>query len=305
MKLEYDVIIIGAGVAGMSAAIYLKRAGLSTVMIEQESPGGQVNRTSKIENYPGSSDIDGPQLATNIFKQTQDLGVEYRYGNVHVISKENNCFIIETDIDTITSRAVIIATGRKPKSLGVPNEKELSGKGISWCAICDGPLFKGKELIVIGGGNSALEESLHLAEIGDKVTIVHRGKQFKGESYLQSKVLNHPKIEIIFDSQISSFNKKDNKLYSVTVENNETGKNKNIKCEGAFIYIGFEPASDIIKNFNIKNEEGYILVDENQRTSVENLYACGDVIKKETYQIVTATAEGAKAAMSAVKDLNK
>jgi thioredoxin reductase (NADPH) len=304
MKSSFDVIIIGAGAAGMSAAIYLKRSNVDVVMIEASAPGGQINRTAKVENYPGADIIDGPDLAMKMFQQTQNLGIEYRYGQVIEIKKEESSFIIKTDVETLTSKAVIIATGRKPKFLGIENEKELTGKGISWCAICDGPFFRNKEVVVVGGGNSALEESLYLADMCSKVTIVHRRDSFRADKIIQGKVLNNEKIKVMFDSEITKFYDQNNKLISVDIKNKVTNENKNIKCDGAFIYIGFEPITDIIKDFNITDDNGYIIADENQRTSIPGIYACGDVTKKELYQIVTATAEGAKAAMSAIKDLS-
>lgn len=305
MKSDYDVIIIGAGVAGMSAAIYLKRANLNIVMIENNAPGGQITKTGKIENYPGYSVVDGPTLAMSIFDQTQKLGVEYRYGHVIEIAKEDSYFKVKTDIEELSSRAVIIASGRKPKELGVTNEKKLAGRGISWCAICDGPLFKGKELVVIGGGNSALEEGLYLTEIGKKVTIIHRRDEFRGDKLLQEKILTNPKIAAIFNSEVLSFNEQDDQLASVTIKDKTTQITKTIRCEGAFIYIGFKPVSDMVKPFDLTDVAGYIITDDYQRTKVPRLYACGDVIKKEVYQIVTATAEGAKAALSAIKDLSQ
>jgi len=305
MKLNFDVIVVGAGSAGMSAAIYLKRSNINVVMIEASAPGGQINRTAIVENYPGAEMVDGPELAIRMFQQTQNLGIEYRYGEVLEIRKEDNICIVKTDVEELTSRAVIIATGRKPKRLGVENEDRLSGSGISWCAICDGPFFRNKDVVVVGGGNSALEEGLYLADFCNKVTIIHRADKFTGDKVSQNKVLSHNKIETRFNTVITKFNEKNNKLDSVTTINNKNKKEENIKCDGVFIYIGFEPITIFAKDLNITDNSGYIIVDDNQRTTAENIYACGDVIKKELYQIVTATAEGAKAAMAAIKDLSK
>lgn len=305
MKLNFDVIIIGAGAAGMSAAIYLKRSNVNFVMIENNAPGGQINRTAKVENYPGADIIGGPELAMKIFQQTQNLGIEYRYGDVYEVKKEDDHFIVKTDVEELTCKAIIIATGRRSKYLGVENETKLAGKGISWCALCDGPFFKEREVVVIGGGNSALEEGLYLAEICKKVTIIHRRDTFRADKVAQDKVLNHPKIEIMFNSEVIRFNEKNERLNSVTIKDNKTDEETIIPCEGAFIYIGFGPMTDMVKPFNVTDEQGYIIVDENQRTKVPYLYACGDVTKKELYQIVTATAEGAKAAMAAIKDISK
>ena len=169
MSKTIDAIVVGAGSAGMTAAIYLKRANLNVVMIEASAPGGQINRTSRIDNYPGLKRVEGSTLAMNMFEQTQDLGIEYRYGNVLEIKKEKDKFIVVTDVEKLTSKTVIIASGRKPKELGLENEKNLTGRGISWCGVCDAPLFKDKEVVVIGGGNCALEEAVYLTEFCKKL----------------------------------------------------------------------------------------------------------------------------------------
>ncbi len=305
MKLNFDVIVIGAGSAGMSAAIYLQRSNIKVVMLESSAPGGQINKTAKVENYPGAEMIDGPELAIRMFQQTQNLGIEYRYGEVLEIKKEDDICIVKTDVEELRSRAIIIATGRKPKRLGIENEERLSGSGISWCAICDGPFYRNKDVVVVGGGNSALEESVYLAEFCNKITLIHRSNKFTGDKVAQDKVLSHSKIITKFNTELIKYNEQNNKLESVTVINNITKEEEHIKCSGVFIYIGYEPITTFTKGLNITDAYGYIIVDDNQRTAVNHIYACGDVIKKELYQIVTATSEGAKAAMSAIKDLSK
>lgn len=303
MNKETDVIIIGAGSAGMTAAIYLRRANLNVIMIEANAPGGQINRTARIENYPGLGSIEGPSLAMNMFEQTQNLGIEYRYGNVSTVKKEGNKFIVNTDVEELTSKAVIIASGRRPNELGLENEKNLTGRGISWCAVCDGPFFKDKEVVVIGGGNSALEEALYLTEFCKKVTIIHRRDEFRGDKENSKRVMNHPKIEVIFNSVVTNFNEANERLESIDIENVNTRQKTKLKCDGVFIYIGFSPATRMVKDLGITDDLDYIITDQNQRTKIKGLYACGDVVKKELYQIVTATSEGAIAAMSLVKDL--
>lgn len=304
MKKKTDVIIIGAGSAGMTAAIYLKRANLDVIMVEASAPGGQINRTARIENYPGLNNIEGPDLAMNMFDQTQNLGIEYRYGNVLEVVKKDNKFIVNTDAEKLISKAVIIASGRKPNELGLENEKSLTGRGISWCAVCDGPFFKDKEVVVIGGGNSALEEALYLTEFCKKVTIIHRRDEFRGDKKNSNQVINHPKIEVIFNSIVTKFKEANERLESIDVENVHNKQKVNLKCDGVFIYIGFTPQTEMVADLDITDELGYIITDQNQRTKIKGLYACGDVVKKELYQIVTATSEGAVAAMSLVKDLN-
>ena len=305
MKLNFDVVVIGSGVAGMTAAIYLKRANTNVAIIEKGAPGGQINGTSKIENYPGFLSIEGPALAYNIFSQVQELEIPFVSGDVLQIVDKQDFKVIKMNKEEITCKAIIIATGRKPKKLGLENEMELAGRGVSWCAICDGPLFKGKDVVVVGGGNSALEESLYLDSVASSVTIVHRNKEFRGDEILRSQVLDTRSIKVFYNANVVKLNVSDNKLESVDVKKSETNEVVNIKAAGLFIYIGFEPVTDIVEDLNITNEEGYLIVDENMRTKIGNIYGCGDVIDKELYQVVTATGEGAKAAFSAIKDLSE
>ncbi|MFA5602744.1 MAG: thioredoxin-disulfide reductase [Bacilli bacterium] len=300
----FDVIIIGSGPAGMTAAIYAKRAGLNVLILEGSAPGGQINKTVLIENYPGFKEIDGPSLAIKMFEQISSLNIEYRYGNVLEIIDKGNNKLVKTDKEEILGKAVIIATGRKSKELGIENENKLTGRGISWCAVCDGPLFKNKEVIVIGGGNSAVEESLYLSDIASKVTLIHRRNELRADNILQDKIKNNPKINILWDTIPIKFNEKDNKLDSVTVKNKVTDKEYDINCDGIFIYIGFIPVTNIINKFDISDKMGYIITDEDMRTKVKGIYAAGDVRKKELFQITTAISDGAIAAISVKNDLN-
>lgn len=303
MKINYDVIIIGAGAAGMTAAIYIKRANLTVCMIERSAPGGQINQTAHIENYPGFDKIDGPSLSMKMFTQTQNLGIEYKYGDVLEISNKGDIKLVKTDKEELTAKAVIICTGRKSRSLKLENENKFIGRGISWCAICDGPLYKEKEVCIVGGGNSACEEALYLSDIASKVTIIHRRDAFRADPAIRDKVLNSSKIEKIWDSNVTKLNDKDEVLESIEVTNNKTNETQTVFCKGLFIYIGSDPVTKMVENYNITDKNGYILVDENNRTKENKLYAAGDVVKKELYQISTAVGEGSKAAMSAVMDI--
>lgn len=305
MQLNFDVVVIGSGPAGIASAIYLKRANLNVVMLDSNAPGGQINRISTIENYPGFSKIAGSDLAYNMFIQTQDLGILYKYGKVIDIIDNVEFKIVKTEKESITCKAVIIATGRKPRELGLPNEKGLIGRGISWCAICDGALFKDKEVIVVGGGNSALEESLYLSNITNKVTIVHHEKEFTGDEILSDRVIKNSKIDIYYDSEVVKLNVENNTLIGVEINDNSSNETKVINASGMFIYIGFEPSIGYTENLKVNNNNGYIIVDDTMRTSVAGIYACGDVIEKDLYQITTAIAEGSIAATSAIKDLKE
>jgi len=302
VELDFEIIVIGSGPAGMTAAIYLKRANINVLMIENNAPGGQINKTAKVENYPGFNSIEGPNLAYNMFSQTQELGIPYRYIEVLEIIEKKHYKIVKTNKEELSCKGVIIATGRKPKELGLENEKQLSGRGISWCAVCDGPLFRNKDVVVVGGGNSALEESLYLTEITNKVILVHRRDEFRGDKFLLEKVINNPKIEIIRNNVITKLKQDNNILTGVEITNVNTNEKKDINASGLFIYIGFIPEIGILKNLELKTINNYLIVDDNMRTNIFGIYACGDVISKDLYQIATAVGEGAKAAISAVKD---
>jgi thioredoxin reductase (NADPH) len=305
MSLNFDTVVIGSGPAGITAAIYLKRANLNVLMIDNNAPGGQINRIATIDNYPGFSKISGPDLAYNMFMQTQDLGIPYKYGKVINIIDEKDYKIVKTDKEEFKCKTVIIASGRKPRELGLENEKKLIGRGISWCAICDGALFKDKVVIVVGGGNSALDESIYLSSIASKVYIIHRGKEFSAEEIYQERVLKNPKVEICYNSSVSKLNTTDNKLSSIIITNNETEQESEIMASAMFIYIGFEPSIDYANKLNLITDNGYIIVDNNMKTNIDGIFACGDIIKKDLYQITTAVSEGSIAAMGAIKYTEK
>lgn len=298
--MKYDCIIIGSGVAGMTAALYLKRANKNILLIESNVPGGQINRTATIENYPGYKKIDGPTLAMNIFEQMNQLEIPYQYGEVLEIKSTEQEKIVKTKTSEYQCDGIIIATGRVPKELGLENETNLVGHGISWCALCDGTFFKDQDVCVVGGGNSALEEALYLSSICRSVTIIHRRDQFRADKILIDRVKNTSNIRFKYNSVVKTITETKGFLSSVEIEN-ETNC-ETLECTGLFIYIGSKPATEFIKNINIELDQGYIVVDQSMRTNQKGIYACGDVIKKEVYQITTATAEGAIAAMSFIKD---
>lgn len=298
MDQTLDCVVIGAGVAGMTSAIYLKRAGINVSIIEKSAPGGQINYTYEIENYPGFLKIDGPTLAQNIYSQIKNLNIPYHYGNVITIEKEN-IFKIITNRETIYTKSIVLATGQIPKKLNLEQEEKWIGHGISFCAMCDGMLYKNKTVAVVGGGNSALEEALYLANITKEVHLIHRRDTFKAEEILQKKVLEKDNIYIHYNSQITKLNG-EQKLNSITINNQET-----IPIDGLFLYIGRKTDLSFLDNLEISLEEDHILVDKNMQTNIEGITACGDVIKKEVYQISTAIAEGAIASFSTQKYLQK
>ncbi len=278
---KYQVVIIGSGVTGMTAGIYLKRAGINTLIIEGDTPGGQLNRASSIKNYPGFKEVDGPTLAYNIYDQLNELNIDYLYESVIKADLDNN--IITTKSHEIETDYIIIATGRHPRKLNLPNEDKLIGHGISYCALCDGHLYKNKEVIVVGGGNSALGEALYLSKVCKQVTLIHRRDTFRAERDVVRELTAKNNVNIIFNANIIKYNIMNDKLYSVTLDNGD-----DIKIDGIFISIGYDPSSDI---FDVTKDNGYIIVDNNYQTSIANVYACGDVIKKNTYQITTSVGE--------------
>lgn len=288
---EFDCVIIGSGIAGMTSAIYLKRANINTLIIESSAPGGQMLRSSSIENYPGYKNIDGPTLAYNIFEQVNELNIPYLYEEVKNVDFDNN--IIKTDNNEIKYKYLIIATGRRSRKLNLDNESLLEGKGISYCALCDGNFYKDKEVIVVGGGNTAVEEALYLSNICKKVTIVYRGDKLKAEYNMVDKVNNTNNIELLYNTEIKEYIIKDNKLTSVLLSND-----KILEVEVIFLAIGQIPNSEA---FDLEKDDNYILVDKNFKTSIDNVYACGDIIKKDVYQLTTAVGEAASVANNIIK----
>lgn len=296
MNEKYDVIIIGAGIAGMTAAIYLKRAGLNVLLIEENAPGGQLNKINIIENYPGFVKTTGPDLAISIYGQAKELGIEFLFDKVIKANLEEEEKEIVTNNKSIKCNYVIISTGRLSKKL-FSNDDKYIGRGISYCALCDGYLYKGKDVAVVGGGNSALEEMLYLSNICNSVTVILRGDSFRGEDHLVDKVSEKENIKVVYNSNISEYNIENNRLDSVILDNG----NK-INVSGLFISIGSEPSANI---FNVEKDKGFIVVDSECMTNIENVYACGDVIKKNVYQLTTAASEGTMAAYSIIRKHKK
>lgn len=292
-----DLIIIGMGIGGITAGIYAKRAGLNILMFEKDTPGGILKNLTKIKNYPGYKEITGPDLALELLKQVEDLEIPYRKEEVLSLTiKDDDTKIIKTNFGEYEAKNVIIATGRTPKYLGLDNEKDYLGKGVSTCASCDGALYKGKNVAVVGSGNSALSESLYLSRIVNTVYLLHRGVEFKGEDELVNKIKQVPNIKIIDGVEVKKINEENGKIISVTLSNDET-----ISVEGVFIYVGYRPDTDIFKDLNILNINGDILTNDVCETEIDGVYAVGDCIKKGVYQLVTAAAEGA----IAVSDIDK
>lgn len=300
-KTMYDVIIAGAGPAGMTAAVYASRANLETLMIERGIPGGQMADTEDVENYPGFDHILGADLSNNMFEHAKKFGAEYAYGDIKEVIDHGDYKTVVAGKKEYNTRALIITTGAQYKKLGITGEEELTGRGVSYCAVCDGAFFKQKNLVVIGGGDSAVEEGMYLTRFADKVTIVHRRDQLRAQKILQERAFNNEKIDFIWDTNIETINGSEGKVGSVTLEDNKTGEKYDHKIDGVFVYIGMVPLSEPFVSLGITNEDGYIPTTENMETSVKGIFAAGDIREKDLRQIVTATGDGSIAAETAIK----
>ncbi|SES70029.1 thioredoxin reductase (NADPH) [Salinibacillus kushneri] len=295
----YDVIIAGAGPAGLTAAVYTSRADLDTLMLERGIPGGQMANTEDVENYPGFDHILGPDLSNKMFEHAKKFGAEYGYGDIKEIRDGKEYKTVLAGDKEYKARAVIISTGAEYKKLGVPGEEELGGRGVSYCAVCDGAFFRNRELIVVGGGDSAVEEGVYLTRFADKVTIVHRRDELRAQKILQQRAFDNEKIDFIWDTEVQEINGKEGKVGSVTLYNNKTEETYEKDVDGVFIYIGMLPLNEPFKNLGITNEEGYIETNVNMETKIPGVFAAGDIREKDLRQIVTATGDGSIAAQCA------
>lgn len=296
----YDVIIAGAGPAGMTAAVYASRANLTTLMIERGIPGGQMANTEDVENYPGYDHILGPDLSNKMFEHAKKFGAEYAYGDIKEVIDNGDYKTIVAGNKEYKTKALIITTGAEYKKMGIPGEEELSGRGVSYCAVCDGAFFKERHLVVVGGGDSAVEEGMYLTRFASKVTIIHRRDELRAQKILQDRAFKNEKIDFIWNTLVNEINGTDGKVSSVTLENRETGEVSDFPADGVFIYIGTEPLSGPFQSLGITNEEGYIETDENMATKVPGVFAAGDIRAKKLRQIVTATGDGSIAAEEAI-----
>lgn len=288
MKYSFDCVIVGAGIAGMTAAIYLKRSNVNVLLLDNDAPGGLLNKISVIENYPGFNSISGPDLAYKLYEQVTNLGIEIRYGKVLDI----NNHVIKTDVEDITSNKVILAIGRKARKLDNTNDI----KNISYCALCDGNLYKDKVVAIIGYSNSAIEEAIYLSDLCKKVIIIGRGSSFKGENSLIDKINDIKNIDIQLNCTIERLIKENNILTKII-----TNKGS-FKVDGMFVSIGYEPQIEFLNDLEKNN--GYIVVDNKMKTNIDYIYACGDIIKKDIYQLTTAVGEATIAAINVKKDMS-
>lgn len=300
----YDVVVIGAGPAGLTAGLYTARARLKTLLIEGVSVISQATVTTTIENYPGFPDgIEGPDLIRQMRKQVERLGVESANTDVKSI-KFDSTWKVSFEDRTIESLSLIIATGARPKELGISGESKLRGKGVSYCATCDGAFFRDKNIVVIGGGDTAIKETLFLTRFAKNIKLIHRRDKLRAVKVLQEEILNNEKIEIIWNSTVNEI-KGENKVEGVSIANVKTNEKTNIPCDGIFVFVGYIPNTDFVKGIVDLDEDGYIITDNNMKTSRENVFACGDCRKKLLRQIITACGDGATAAYSCQQYVEK
>lgn len=297
----YDIIIIGSGIAGLTSAIYALNNKRKVLILESQTYGGQIINSNIINNYPGFLEISGFDLMTNIYNQVKNLGGVIKYEEVLEITKNKK---IITKNETYEAKSIIISTGLAPRKLNLENEDKFIGKGISYCATCDGSFYKDKVVMVVGGGNTAIEDVIYLSNICKKVYLVYRRKELRKDVNLTEKVKELSNVEIIYNSNIEKLNG-DESLNSVDIINKDTEKITNIIIDGLFVAIGKIPSGNIFKDLLNVTENGYIITDEDCHTNIEGIYAAGDIRKKKLRQLVTAASDGAIAAIEAIKYINK
>jgi len=289
----YDLIIIGGGPGGLTAAIYALRAKLDVLLIEKTGIGGQIALSDVVENYPGTAPMSGVELMAKFEEQAKAFGLEPRYGEVGSVKDNGGYRVVDTADGELRARAVIIASGAKPRRLGVPGETEYTGRGVSYCATCDGFFFRNKDVVVVGGGDTAVKEALFLAKIVNKVSLVHRRDSLRAEKIIQEKALNDPKIDFVWDSVVTGIYG-DKTVSGVTVRNVKTDASRELAVAGAFVFVGILPNSDFIDCD--KDEAGFIRTDDRLRTSIPGVFAVGDVRTTVLRQVATAVGDGATAA---------
>jgi thioredoxin reductase (NADPH) len=298
----YDVLVIGAGPAGVTASIYTKRANLKVAVFEGNVPGGQLVNYSEIENYPGVKSFSSIDLATDMIEHMSKLDIEVKYEKVTKLEDYGSYKTVSTDFGLYDTKAVIIATGNVPRKLGVENEEQLAYNGISWCAICDGPIYRDKDVIVVGGGNSAVEEGYYLSTFTKSVTVVQNLDRLTAEAKANEKLIQQPNVKVYYETLVDKFLKDDKGLTGATLKDKE-GKIFDVFADGVFEYVGMIPVTDFVKHLGITTNYGYIRVNEKMETKIPGILSCGDVNDKQIRQVVTAAGDGAVAAQNALKYL--
>ena len=293
MADKYDVIVIGAGPGGMTAALYASRANLKVAMLDRGVYGGQMNNTAEVENYTGFKSILGPDLAEQMYQSSIQFGADFVYGNVEKVTvDEDGIKHVKTDSGELEAPAIVIATGSQYRKLGIPGEDEYSGKGVSYCAVCDGAFYRGKNVTTVGGGDSAVEESEYLAKLVNNVNIVHRRDQLRAQKILQDRAFANDKIGFTWNTIVTEIVGDGKKVTGVKTHNKETNEDRLVPTDGVFIYIGNVPKTEPFKDLGITDEQGWVITDDEMKTSVPGVFAVGDVRDKKLRQITTAVGDG-------------
>lgn len=293
---KYDVIIIGAGPAGISASIYLKRANVNCLLLESEAPGGLLNKIHKIENYPGFTDDTGSILAFRMYSQVESLGIDLKIEKVINIKSTNGSYEVFTKNNVFVSKYIIIATGRTPKKLEVKNSEKYEGKGISYCAVCDGALYRNKDIAIVGGGNTAIDTANYMSNIANKIYIINRSNNLRADQKGQEEIKKLENVNVLYNTKLKDIIGDDTGVQGVVLEDGTE-----INLSGIFVCIGQTNNSAFYQNLNLKTDNRGIVVDKDLKTTANNVYACGDSISKDLYQVVTATSEGAMVASNIIK----
>lgn len=293
---KYDVIIIGAGPAGISASIYLKRANVNCLLLESDAPGGLLNKIHKIENYPGFTDDTGSILAFRMYSQVENLRIDLKIEKVINIKSTNDSYEVFTKNNTFISKYIIIATGRTPKKLEVKNSEKYEGKGISYCAVCDGALYRNKDIAIVGGGNTAIDTANYMSNIANKIYIINRSSNLRADQKGQEEIKKLENVNVLYNTKLKDIIGDDTGVQGVVLEDGTE-----INLSGIFVCIGQTNNSAFYQNLNLKTDNRGIVVDKDLKTTANNVYACGDSISKDLYQVVTATSEGAIVASNIIK----
>ena len=295
----YDIIIVGAGPAGLTAALYALRANKNILILEAKSYGGQIIKANRVDNYPAMPGINGFDFANSLYNQVKDLGGKIVYETVEKVEEDKT---VITNKNTYKAKAVILATGADHKKLNLENEINLIGKGVSYCATCDGNFFKGKDVAIIGGGNTALEDAIYLSNIVNKLYVVHRGETFRGDEVLLNELKTHNNVEYLLDYHVEAINGTDH-LDSIDVMNEKTNNITNIEISGLFIAVGQEPNNKLFTNIVDLDENGYFISNDGLHTKVEGIYIAGDARQKTLRQLTTAVSDGSIAATTAIREV--
>lgn len=299
MADKYDVIVIGAGPGGMTAALYATRANLNVLVLDRGPYGGQMNNTDAIDNYPGFTEVKGPELSQKMYDTLMKFEPDYKYGNVQSVELDGDEKVIKTDDEEYRAPVLIIATGADHRHLNVPGEEEYSGRGVSYCAVCDAAFFKDEDVVVVGGGDSAIEEGIYLSQMAKSVTVIHRRDQLRAQPTLQKRAFANEKMKFIWNAQTEEILGDGNRVIGVKYLDKENGETKEVSAAGVFIYVGVLPQTEPFKKLGILNEQGWIPTNEHMQTKVSGIFALGDVRDKDLRQIANAVGEGSVAGQAA------